>query len=68
MSNFFGNYFIFEQNFCPSSYQWVGFYVDARNPSSYSGSGNTWNDLSGLGNNGSILNGTFLIPKTKVFI
>ena len=44
------------------------FYVDARNPSSYSGSGNTWNDLSGLGNNGSILNGTFFDSQDKSFL
>ena len=43
-------------------------YVDARNPSSYSGSGNTWNDLSGLGNNGSILNGTFFDSQDKSFL
>ncbi|PWH10018.1 hypothetical protein DEJ39_08480, partial [Bacteroidetes bacterium SCGC AAA795-G10] len=34
-------------------------YVDARNSSSYSGSGNTWNDLSGQGNNGTISGATF---------
>ena len=43
-------------------------YVDARNSSSYSGSGNTWNDLSGLGNNGSILNGTFFDSQDKSFL
>ena len=34
-------------------------YVDARNSSSYSGSGNTWNDLSGQGNNGTITGATY---------
>ena len=34
-------------------------YVDARNTSSYSGSGNTWNDLSGQGNNGTITGATY---------
>ena len=42
-------------------------YVDARKSSSYSGSGNTWNDLSGQGNNGSILNGTFFDSQDKSF-
>ena len=34
-------------------------YVDARNSSSYSGSGNTWSDLSGQGNNGTITGATY---------
>ena len=34
-------------------------YVDARNSNSYSGSGNTWNDLSGQGNNGTITGATY---------
>ena len=34
------------------------FRVDASNPSSYSGSGNTWNDLSGNGYNATLVNGT----------
>ncbi len=32
-------------------------HLDAGEPSSYSGSGTTWNDLSGLGNNGTLVNG-----------
>lgn len=32
-------------------------YLDAANPKSYSGSGTTWNDLSGNGNNGNLING-----------
>lgn len=31
--------------------------LDAGNPTSYSGSGTTWTDLSGLNNNGSLMNG-----------
>jgi hypothetical protein len=31
--------------------------LDAANPNSYSGSGNTWKDLSGNGNNGTLVNG-----------
>lgn len=31
--------------------------LDAANPRSYSGSGTTWTDLSGLGNNGTLTNG-----------
>jgi hypothetical protein len=31
--------------------------LDAANPKSYSGSGNTWNDLSGNGNTGTLVNG-----------
>jgi len=31
--------------------------LDAANRKSYLGSGNTWNDLSGLGNNGTLVNG-----------
>ena len=34
-------------------------HLDAGNPSSYSGSGNTWNDLSSSGNNGTINGATF---------
>ena len=30
--------------------------LDAANPSSYSGSGTTWTDLSGFGNNGTLIN------------
>lgn len=32
-------------------------YLDAANPYSYSGSGTTWTDLSGQGNNGTLVNG-----------
>lgn len=32
-------------------------YLDAANPKSYPGSGTTWNDLSGNGNNGTLING-----------
>lgn len=32
-------------------------HLDAANPKSYPGSGTTWNDLSGLGNNGTLVNG-----------
>jgi len=32
-------------------------YLDAANPKSYPGSGNTWSDLSGNGNNGTLENG-----------
>jgi hypothetical protein len=32
-------------------------YLDAGNTSSYAGSGTTWTDLSGLGNNGTLVNG-----------
>ncbi len=32
-------------------------YLDAANPKSYSGSGTTWADLSGTGNNGTLTNG-----------
>jgi hypothetical protein len=31
-------------------------YLDAANPKSYSGSGTVWNDLSGRGNNGTLVN------------
>lgn len=31
--------------------------LDAGNPASYPGSGTTWTDLSGLGNNGTLING-----------
>jgi hypothetical protein len=31
--------------------------LDAANPKSYPGSGTTWSDLSGLGNNGTLVNG-----------
>ena len=31
-------------------------YLDAANPTSYSGTGTTWNDLSGNGNNGTLIN------------
>ena len=34
-------------------------HLDAGNSSSYSGSGNTWNDLSSSGNNGTINGATF---------
>lgn len=33
-------------------------YLDAANPDSYIGTGTTWNDLSGEGNNGTLVNGT----------
>jgi hypothetical protein len=32
-------------------------YLDATNPKSYPGSGTTWKDLSGNGNNGTLVNG-----------
>ena len=32
-------------------------YLDAANPKSYPGSGTTWKDLSGNGNNGTLVNG-----------
>ena len=32
-------------------------YLDAANPKSYPGSGNTWSDLSGNGNDGTLVNG-----------
>ena len=32
--------------------------LDAANPDSYNGSGTTWTDLSGSGNNGTLVNGT----------
>lgn len=32
-------------------------YLDAANQKSYSGTGTTWNDLSGRGNNGTLING-----------
>lgn len=32
-------------------------YLDAANTKSYPGSGTTWNDLSGNGNNGTLING-----------
>jgi hypothetical protein len=32
-------------------------HLDAANPKSYPGSGTTWNDLSGFGNNGTLVNG-----------
>jgi hypothetical protein len=31
--------------------------LDAANPKSYPGSGTTWTDLSGFGNNGTLING-----------
>lgn len=37
----------------------LALYLDAGNPSSYSGSGSTWTDLSGNGNNGSLSNVTY---------
>jgi hypothetical protein len=32
-------------------------YLDAANQKSYPGTGTTWNDLSGNGNNGTLVNG-----------
>jgi hypothetical protein len=37
----------------------LALYLDAGNPLSYSGSGSTWTDLSGNGNNGSLSNVTY---------
>jgi hypothetical protein len=36
-------------------------YLDAANTKSYPGSGTTWNDLSGNGNNGTLVNGPTLV-------
>ena len=41
--------------------------LDAGNPKSYSGSGTTWNDLSGNGNHGTNANMTFETDKGGVF-
>ena len=38
-------------------------YLDATNIRSYPGSGTTWNDLSGNGNNGTLTNGPTFIPR-----
>lgn len=43
-------------------------HLDAANPKSYSGSGTTWNDLSGNGNHGSLINGTAFDTSTKSFV
>jgi hypothetical protein len=37
-------------------------FIDAGNPASYPGSGTTWTDLSGNGNNGTLVNGTSYSP------
>ena len=39
--------------------------LDAANPRSYSGSGTVWNDLSGNGNNGSLVNGVGFSSENK---
>jgi hypothetical protein len=36
-------------------------HLDAANPKSYPGSGTVWRDLSGLGNNGTLLNGAVFV-------
>lgn len=43
-------------------------YLDAGNPLSYSGSGTTWYDLSGNGNNGTIVGATFNSANKGVFV
>ena len=40
-------------------------YHDAANVMSYSGSGSTWNDLSGVGNHGTLVNGPTFDANTK---
>jgi len=42
--------------------------LDAGNPASYSGTGTTWNDLSGNGNNFSITNATFSPASGGTFV
>ena len=39
--------------------------ADSANKNSYSGSGNTWNDLSGRGNNGTLVNGPIFDANTN---
>jgi hypothetical protein len=39
--------------------------LDAANPKSYSGSGTTWTDLSGNGNNGTLINGVAYTDTNK---
>lgn len=39
--------------------------ADSANKNSYSGSGTTWNDLSGLGNNGTLVNGPIFDTNTN---
>jgi hypothetical protein len=39
--------------------------LDAGNPASYSGSGTTWTDLSGNGNNGTLVTAQHIIQATK---
>jgi hypothetical protein len=41
--------------------------LDAANPKSYPGSGTTWFDLSGNGNNGTLVNGPSFTDKSIVF-
>lgn len=40
-------------------------HLDAANPRSYSGSGTTWNDLSGNGNNGTLINSVQYVLDNK---
>ena len=40
-------------------------YLDAGNPSSYPGTGTTWTDLTGNGNNGTLVNGPTYSPVNK---
>lgn len=42
-------------------------YLDAANQKSYSGTGTTWNDLSGRGNNGTLVNGVGFNGSSMVF-
>ena len=40
-------------------------YLDAANTKSYSGSGTTWTDLTGKGNDGTLINGVSHVPNTN---
>ena len=42
-------------------------YLDASNPASYPGSGTTWYDLSGNGNNGTMVNGVVPVSNAMKF-
>ncbi len=55
-SEIFQNYSQFKTRFFPEIVAGADLYLDATNPSSYSGSGTTWTDLSGNGYNATLYN------------
>ena len=55
-SEIFQNYSQFKTRFFPDIVAGADLYLDATNPSSYSGSGTTWADLSGNGYNATLYN------------